>query len=291
MPVAPEAVVEAPMPGPLNGSLLQTFAPEANPDDRWTGGVLWTPEPNGVVEVTDICDFDTDDPEHTTPAQRSQMSMQFVAYEQSSTFDLTALSPDGRARRSLQYGLSRAVARELWTGEAATAAGWTDNLFLMGGSPNWTALTDAADDTEQFGYMTALAVLQRENARLGSGQGVIHASPLMVSLWDSGGALRVDGQRLRDLFGNLIVADGGYGFTAAPEGDDGDELAYEWAAVTGPVQVRLSDEELIGSDTEAINRRTNTFVQHVSRIANVIFDYTVHVGLRIAVDTANQLPS
>lgn len=294
MPIAPEAVVQAPIPAPLNGSLLQTFAPTVEPDDRWEAGVVWRPEPLGSINAWDPCDAGTSETltDDAALAAREQASLLYVAHDKCSTWALDEVNVPERASRSLDYGLSRAVEKELWTGAAGTAEGFTDNIYLMGGSPSWAVGTAENDATKRYGYLTALARLQATNARLGSGQGVIHASPYLVSLWHSGGALYVDGSRIRDMFGNTVVAGGGYGYDEAGATDAGSTTDYEWAVVTGPVSLHVSDPLPLGEGPgQVIDRRTNTIQQFIGRVVNVFFDFTVHYGLRVDLDTANQVPT
>jgi hypothetical protein len=294
MPTAPEAVVQAPIAAPLNGSLLQTFAPTQEPDDRWEAGVRWLPEPSGTINVWDPCDSGTNEA-LTSDAQinaRDQQSLLYVAHDKASTWAFDEVDVAGRAQRSSGYGLSRAVERELWTGAAATAEGFTNNLFLMGGSPNWATDTAVAHASRRYGYETGLARLQATNARLGNGQGVIHASPHLVSLWSKSGFVTQEGTRLRDVFGNVVVAGGGYGYDKAPSGDVGSTHEYEWAVVTGPLSVHVSPQLLLGEGpAETVDRRTNTVEQYVGHVVNVIFDYTVHYGLRIDLDVSTQVPA
>jgi hypothetical protein len=149
-----------------------------------------------------------------------------------------------RALTNLERHQSNVIANELWTGDVAAAQSW----------PNLSLARSADVVAATVPYKVALAELQQALAEcLGDGQsGMIHAPPRLVQAWYSAGGLWYvrDGDAdfwtgdgyLVDVFGNVIVASGGYD-GSDPDGSVSTTVPFAYA--TGPVVVRLGAVQFI----------------------------------------------
>jgi len=173
---------------------------------------------------------------------------------------------------------SQAVEDELWHGTLATAEGWP-NPVLAG--PATVQLTPGAT-TSPLPY--ALGSLQDAiRVCLGSEvAGVIHATPMTVALWAASHMVwRNEDGRLRDLFGNLIVAGAGYD-GASPLGVVDPTGRTAWAYATGPVRVMAGPVYITPDDTaEAVQRDTNDVTWRAERSISAAFDPCCLYGINV----------
>lgn len=268
--------------GVRTGSLLASITPEG--DDRWQAGVTWVAEPDdGQVYSWAPCTQDPDllpgvpDPgDDVCPDVGLAFPVTLTGIETGGSLANQYLDWQARAERKLLQGTSLAMERELWTGAAASAMGFTDNPYLASAGFNFLALTAAGDDSKRFGLVVGLATLQKEAMAIHGDPVILHASPRLVSMWDGGGHVYQDGTRLRDRFGNLIIAGAGYPGTGP--GVDDSPVGFEWAYATAGVSAWYSPDPI---SFESLNRRTNRMVAYAQRDALAIFDDVVHVGIRI----------
>lgn len=204
----PFPTLEVPAPErtlPAVGTLLNTFEPIPTDDEHWElgyhfptwgaclGAFRWGPC-SGAVK---------------TPGSGSTTvtTVPFTVYApfRCSTFGTGGALDEyeAAAKDALRGAGGIQVEEELWLGTLAVQNGWS-NLYLMSGA---TEIGGGA----VFPYPAALALLQKAlRGCLGDDAGVIHASAALVSMWQMAGAIFEDGGALRDVFGNFVIAGGGY---------------------------------------------------------------------------------
>jgi hypothetical protein len=112
------------------------------------------------------------------------------------------------------------------------------NPFLGDGNVN---ILSPAAVSPQIG----LSLLEKAIGQTGR-SGLIHAPPEIVSAWSFDGGIQTDGIDMETWLGTSIAVGGGYigaeaNFIAPGAGN-------AWAFATGPVEIRMSDIQLVGPD-------------------------------------------
>lgn len=187
------------------------------------------------------------------------------------------------ARMNLRGG--SAIEAELWKGTIAQAEGW-DTPYLA--SPA-TQLLTSGSETSPLPF--ALAALQEAFRECyGSDYaGTVHAPTTTVSLWQKehmvGPEIReVDGEQVEvlvDLYGNVVVAGGGYD-GSSPTGDIDPTGRTSYAYITGPVKVLLGPvyfdpDHLV----QAVARDVNDVIWIAERSAIALFDPCCVFGINV----------
>jgi hypothetical protein len=178
----------------------------------------------------------------------------------------------------LAFRASQAVEGELWSGAVAQANGWP-TPFLA--SPAATQLTTGAESSP---LRHALGSLQ-DALRSCMGDevaGVIHATPMTVSLWRAEYLVDVDDDGvIRDVFGNVIVGGAGYD-GSAPDGSIDPSGQTVWAYASGPVRVMLGPVYMVPDTTgEALARSVNDITWRAERSATAMFDPCCLFGISV----------
>lgn len=282
----------SPPPGLRIGSLLASVPPDPD-DNRWEEGVVWIQEPDdGSVQAWAPCTQDVsllpgtpDIGDDVCPDEGIAIPVTLVGIEAGGTISNLSLDWQARAQRKVAAGSGLALERELWAGAAAVAFGYPSNPVIASQDYNFLSLTSLSDDSKRYGVSVGLGTLQKEAMSLHADPVVIHATPRLISMWDAGGHVYADGPRLRDRFGNMIIAGGGYTgcgpralLAGGGPGDvDDTPVGFEWAYATAGVSTWLGE----AFSYEAMDRRTNRIVAYVQRSALAVFDDAVHVGIRI----------
>lgn len=268
--------VETPAAGPVRRGLLSPGGAIeiVEPDERWVGGFAYEPLACGVVGPRPIVCEDTAKPTDVDPAEiREYDPIYLLGADVCSTLD-RGRDRIERARGNLLATQSHQAEREFWDG-VATRAATPDlvNAYLAEGGAA-SAVSDTA-----VPFVNALAELDQALAECLHGtQGMIHATPLTVSLWYAAGLLRVEGQRLLTAMDTIVVTGSGYSGSApgASAGDPpvapADLSAEANAYATGLVYYRLGNVDRIGeTEVSEIDRATNTQTTLVERPAAVTF--------------------
>ena len=114
-------------------------------------------------------------------------------------------------------------------------------------------------------------------------QGMIHATPGVVSAWNTVNLLtRVDGADfLRTTNGTLVVSGSGY-INTDPSGLTGSDpsVGQEWAFATGPVHVYLQGAPR-PSVSEYIERETNEIIYRAEREFLALWDTSLQSGVLV----------
>lgn len=245
---------------------------------RWENGATWRPlggcaqadtwaQCSGVLKLVD-------------PTAPLVEVVPFTVYAgfTCSTWALAEEERIAHAEIRLSARESQAIEEEMWKGSLAQANAWP-NPFLAG--PATTKLTAGASTSP---YPYALGNLQDALAEcLGSDlAGVIHAPRSTVTLWQSLHMVSrgTDG-RIRDLYGNLIVAGGGYD-GSSPSGVIDATGKTAWAYATGPVKVITGPVYITPDDTaEAVDRSTNDITWRAERTAIAAYDPCCVFGINV----------
>lgn len=208
-PLAPPEVVDPPLPpdDPIPTALF-TVAPPTDPaGSRWAvGGVTWDP-PGGCSTATRwaACSGATL-PVTGPPAAPTFRPFQAVVGYQCSTVGFP--QDPGRYARHAEEALTRHVTTqveaELWTGTLALANGW-ESPYLADGDAT------LVDTGTLLPYADGVARLVGElRGCLGQHRGVLHMAPHVVVRLIRVGLLRVVEGRIETVFGDAVVAGGGY---------------------------------------------------------------------------------
>lgn len=254
----PTASVAAPEVTPPRFNLVDAAEGVAG---RWETGIAW---PGDVCDpygaATDLCSPDNFEADVDDVSCEDRAAEAFVIWEAlpMSTFrgrtdeEIVKATVD-RLRR---FGPQQ-IEAEFWSGTATTANAW-DNPFLTNG--NATAVGGGT-----LPLFQAIAILQHELVSR-SVQGFIHLPPFVASLYMSnGGQLLVDGNRLKDVFGNIWVPGAGYSLSSFTQA-----VLY----ATGAVLVDQGEiDVIVGTD-----QTNNTRVALASRMAVAAFDPCVHLS-------------
>lgn len=195
------------------------------------------------------------------------------------------------ARRQLLACESKQIAQELWKGTQSKASNW-GNRYLCAPDVNMV------EGTHILGYVSALGALERAVHDLTCGQqGMIHARADLVSLWDTGGALRRVGNLILTIQDTIVVTDAGYDGSAPDAGTPGFDPVFankipgadsSWAYATTVVDVRRSAFITSQPIRERLDQTGNTLTTYERRVASAVWG-CLHVG--VYVDHTNSLSS
>lgn len=218
--------------------------------DRWYGGLTYWPEPCGSSTVgMGVCDLQTLDP---------------ADFPGGVNFDPFVLSegvvvPVVRAPKGSELSYAEDLARERLlrtTSQKVEAELWSASF--VGTNPSFTS--DIVTYSGPTDLVDGLAVLQTFLANEFSVVGMIHASLYAVGWWRSLGLVEVDGGKLRDIYGNIIVAGSGY--------PTGAGSTMQVAIATGPIDLYLSPIETTDS---VINEDDNTIASSANRFGAAVW--------------------
>lgn len=284
MGAGPRREVEAPRASAPRVGLLQSAVRTTQPDSVWENGIAYDPEGCGGVTTP----FDPCDQTHTFPdGERPDDTVEWEPYAVWESERCTGIAHDRtrldrtreRVRRKLTSTEGFQVERELWTGEVATAAAFP-NRFLADVS-NVDILTEAG----AVGLTHGLACLSQYLAENNGGQqGMIHATPQVVTHWAGLDLLRVEGARLLTIArGDVVVP--GAGYTGSDPDGLGPEDGDVWAYATDMVEVRLGERIETGADPVQIDRPNNVVDVRASRLALASWQGCRHAGARLDIVT------
>lgn len=252
-----------PIPSPTRGiadliASARVVTGETDDGVRWTQGFTVVGDDCGEATAADPCDAT---PPTITPHGQSHYEVLpylLVAVYECSTFGAKPDEIQAGARRILDSGAASAgIERQLWEGDTLIAA-------------NPSIRSEGTDfGAGVMGPPQALAELEMVARDLAPGLGryMIHASPRLVSLWHTGGALEKVGNTIQTILGTVVVAGGGYRTRATGPGGVTLNPPQEWAVITGLVTVHLGP---VMEDPDAnlvVDRTTNTIAATAARFA------------------------
>lgn len=172
----------------------------------------------------------------------------------------------GRAEAVLEAAQSFGVEEALSQGVSMSL-----NPFL--GDANLTVLGGGA-----VAPTVGLAYLEEAIGATGR-MGLIHATPAAVASW--GFNLLETGDALRTVNGTPVASGGGY-IGSAPVGEAAAAAGQSWAFATGPVQVRLSEVQLVGDDINGtLDTSNNDVTFRAEKYALAVWDGALQAGVLI----------
>ena len=291
LPGPSEEVSQPALDEPAVGSLLNTFEPVNAETDRWEMGYHF-PTWGSCIDAFSWgsgCQ-DPDDLVYKTPGSGSSVvetvPIQVYAPFRCSTFGFEEDEYKDAAREALRLMGGQRLESELWAGAIAQAAGWP-NRYLAD-LPSATPADGAGAGA--YGWPTALAVLQGGLRRCsGEAAGVIHASPMLVGLWTGTEAVFERDGKLRDHFGNFIVAGGGYPGTLSGSPVWGVQYAF----ATDMVDVRVGEVQILGEDVlaEATRRDINEVDLIAEATMSAVWARCCHLYVEVSIADACLYPS
>ncbi len=174
-----------------------------------------------------------------------------------------------RAQVALNAKLSFAV-------EQALAKGVTGSTNPYLGDSHLTQLGGAAVLPQ-----AGLNFLENAIGATGS-QGVIHATPGVVSAWNFVNLVTDNGEgHIETANGTTVVSGGGY-INTDPAGKTGSDptVGQEWAFATGPLKIYLAESVTL-SPAQYIERDTNTITFRAERYVLPLWDTSLQSGVLI----------
>jgi hypothetical protein len=266
------AIVPSPPATAPPHSLVRAADTTRDADADWQKGLAYAPEtPGGYIARASMnCAPDADDVDHLRPlvdaVDYAPWEVQFHDPCET-TFGYRGQDVTDRLRRIADATESYAIARELWTGELATAAG-LPNASLTGSAPDVLAGGAAVSPRRGLGLLEEAV----GDALMGQ-QAFIHcARAARPYLWE----LVKQGNLLFTNLDNAIVCDAGYPGSAPAGQPDSDTDDVAWIYATGPVVVRRSELLFFSAaDAEVIDTRTNTRYRTASKLVAATFDPSV----------------
>jgi hypothetical protein len=253
----------------------------------WTRGIMYAPENSSAAVNRAPNDYTTQFVAFTPPNEPIVNCDPFVIvtkYE-CSTIGFEALDFKGRAQRQNDVASASAIALEFWDGAIAQSSGSPNNYLTKSGMS--TIVNPSGSSANPVSLIDGLARLQDALRKGVGGQGMIHcipgAAPNLLNV-------RIIGNFMKDLFGNIVVPDEGYSGNG-PIGDANATPAagYSWMFATDLVMTRIEKEAQVFPDSmaEAVDRGQNgqpNLVQfYAERMAMSYFDgfrqFAVYVQL------------
>lgn len=140
---------------------------------------------------------------------------------------------------------------------------------------------DILSESGPVGLVHGLACLEQYLASNNGGQqGMIHATPQVVTHWASFRLLRREGNRILTFHDTIIVPSPGYSGNN-PNGSIADDDV--WAYATDMITVRLGEVQTFDLE-DTVDRDNNTIQTIAQRRALADWQRCRHGGIRLAVD-------
>lgn len=267
--VGPALAIDGPLPVAPEYSLLNTpGVVVANPGDRWINGVNVYGYPSDTPETWEPCSTGTF---RTKSEGGEQPQARFDAY----TIYLPITCSAGymgswedfarRAEVALEATQSFAVEQALSQGVTLSI-----NPFLG----------DSNVDVVAGGPFTPEVGLRHLEDAIGltGRQGMIHATPAIVAAWEFEALETRPG--LRTPNGTPVVSGGGY--IGADANGSAAAAGQGWAFATGPVEVRLSEMQLVGDDINgALDTSLNDVTFRAEKFALATWDTALQAAVLI----------
>ncbi len=265
------------------GSLLSSAL---TPDGaRWHGGIEYRPELDNLTQSWEVPEGSGGENKDITAVPGNVQYDPYAIWVGASEFP-AASRYDEEARRvlnGLDVQTSHKVEEVLWSNQV-------DGIDFGIGHPNIALADTGAVSLVTPNGITAVGVvrgmsdmIESLNLYLGGARGMVHVSQKLLPF------LEFYGQVVRQ--GNILQVAGTDHILVAGTGYDGSDPSLnqaageQWMYGTSPVEVRLSDIQILpSSEREALNRTTNTLEVRAERLALASFDYTVcHVGIPVCI--------
>lgn len=246
----------------------QALADGIGVDERWTNGFTYLPDSCDAINPQAIQCLGS--PGDKLPPDNADA----VDYAPFLTFGGDKCSRmdvgrdrEGRARRNLLATESWQVEAEFFDGLASKSVSPNlPNPFLTDG----TTADDATGGGSPLPSVRALARVEQAIMECLHGQrAMIHAQPELVSLWQAGGALRLEGNVLLTVLDSIVVPGSGYS-GAGPDATPA-AAGTSWCYGTSLVYALQGSINLLGTAPDWLNRTTNDVTVLVERTNALVF--------------------
>jgi hypothetical protein len=274
MPLGPTAPLDLPAPPEPVRSLVRA----ATPID-WPGGRVGPVQADAVCPadravLVDPCDPATVEAQPRDYADETPVWEPSVAVVADTCTSLVwqRVGPE-RARQYLTAERSLLWARELWTGEVATTAGWTNGY--LADEATVTVLDETAQDP-----VVGFAYLEEAVASCPGGS-AIHASVRAASVLMAKGVIEVAGAGLvSKLLRTPVIVDAGYPGTGPGVAGGSASLAEQWVYGTGTVYRLLDDTVTVTPDeSQRLTVATNDIAWQASQLGLFLWDGCCHYAV------------
>lgn len=258
-----------------SGGLVASVGVTKDGDSRWVNGMVWRPETCFKARTQSVCTSDVQADQGGADGDLAYYRPVGLHTETVCTTRVNVPDEDqARARRQLTAASSYLLARELWLGEMTQAEAYDTptgdtgltNAYLASAAANVVAGTP--DPIE------ALGLLEEAATRAADGQDV-HLHVPRVLMPQYGQILERTGRQLRTQTGALVISDAGY--TGSGPAGQAESLTAVWMYATAPVQVRLSDIDII----TVPDYRENLRLVLAERAGAATFDPCVHFAISV----------
>lgn len=253
---------------------------------RWANGITWEGDPCGDDGgLFDPCEGGT------KTITDSGGPVEFAPVTAQSAVACTALTRGGipdsdvaRARALLNVEQHRFIGNEVWRGTLAQAAN-LPNVWLSDSDGLCQIASGVA-----VSVLDGLAALEEALYGLGDcacvpavGQGMIHADPYTVSLWEASWTIiEIAPGLLRTRLGTIVVTGPGYD-GSAPNGTIGDTT--RWAYATPLVFGGLTQPKVLDPVFREMDRTNNQVPVYAERTIVFGWDPCCRVGVNIDLTT------
>ena len=268
--VGPALDLDGPLPVSPPYSLLSIPGVIVADGERWMNGVNVYGYPLDVPSTWEPCSsgtFRTKGEGDEQPLSRFDPFGIYISITCSSISigDWRVFS--GRAEAVLEATQSFGIEEALSQGVVVSS-----NPFL--GDANLNILAGGVAQTPEVG----LRYLEDAIGATGR-MGLIHATPATVAAWEFE-ALET-GVALRTPNGTPVASGGGY-IGADPVSGASPAVGQAWAFATGPVQIRLSEMQLVGDDINStLDTSNNDVTFRAEKYALAVWDGALQAGVLI----------
>lgn len=265
------------------GLLSVVQKPTLRGDPHWQNGVTWQSNCLSAALTYEECITVTGTGAPPAPPTLSadtdmitRGATPFTVYAKFNCSPVGAMDLQALAEDALTRTGSYQVERAFWTGQAASqAVVWphlaasTQLLDASGYLLQSVPVTGAADDAA-----ASLGYVEQQLADCYNGQGVIHIPRIAIPTFAATSLIKVVGDHLETLNGNLVAAGGGYPGTSPAGATAG--AGTTWIYATGAVFM-LRGPVRVTTDNEALNRAENT-VEAIAEQTYVLGWSCCHAG-------------
>lgn len=215
------------------------------------------------------------------PDEVSVQAFTIWAGEKCSAMDLHSeprvAEVEARVLRKLNALTPAAIERELWTGQIAALAGFSNPALMDSGS------LEELNSGTATPFVNALAELEQGFADFGNlvGRRIIHAQPRVVSVWRSYDLVEPSPDRsyMTTATGTYVVP--GVGYPGTPTDGSAPTLEESYAFGTGMVRVFLSQPGPISRFEQGIDRTDNSVEVRAERQALIYWEPCLHLGIDV----------
>jgi hypothetical protein len=276
--LGPPVSLDGPLPVIRPYRLIDTATVIDDLDPHWRAGAQIWPYPADLPELWVFCPEGTAQPQFKAEGEGWDIPI-FNAFQVYLPITCSSLSIGDDWAEYVRRATVAFNAKESHGVEKAFSQG-------LGAISTQPYLADANAVVLNAGAATnqvrALNYLERAIGETGEG-GVIHATPDVVSAWESTGFTldRVGTKLVTRGNGTPVVSGTGY-LGAQPVGHTAPGTHTAWAFATGPVQLRRGDLDIVPGDiSQALDRANNVVTYRAERDELVTWDQVLQAAVLV----------